>query len=191
MDKDTMKAQGENEEQKQQGQGKEQGSVSDQGQSPDLAKGAMNFNKIASIGFFGGIFWSTVSFVLSFFDFTQIGPTFVLEKIPLGKWANFYIEVLLSIFCIGIISIVIAFIYFFIGKKFTGVLPGVFYGLLWWVIIFLVLGRIAFDLKPIKDYSSDTMVTSICLFILYGTFISYSVSFASQEEEPYLRGYSK
>lgn len=191
MDKDNHQAQSENEKQKLKGQGKQQGNVKDQGQSPDFAKGAMNFNKIASIGFFGGIFWSTVSFVLSFFDFTQIGPTFVIEKIPLGKWANFYIELLISIFCIGIISIVIAFIFFFIGRKFTGVLPGVFYGLLWWVIIFLVLGKIAFDLKPIKEYSSDTMVTSICLFILYGTFISYSVSFASQEEEPYLRGYSK
>jgi len=189
MDKDKNQAQGEKEKQKQ--QGKQQDNVSDQGESPDFAKGAMNFNKIASIGFFGGIFWSTVSFVLSFFDFTQIGPTFVIEKIPLGKWANFYIEVLISIFFIGIISIVIAFIFFFIGRKFTGVLPGVFYGLLWWVIIFLVLGKVAFDLKPIKEYSSDTMVTSICLFILYGTFIAYSVSFASQEEEPYLRGYSK
>lgn len=191
MDKDTIQAQVETEEQNQQGQGKGQGNVADQGQSPDVTKSTINFNKIVSIGFFGGIFWSTVSFVLSFFDFTQIGPTFVLKKIPLGKWANFYIEVALSIFCIGVISIVIAFIFYFIGKKFTGVLPGVFYGLLWWIIIFLVLGRIAFDLKPIKDYSSDTLVTSICLFILYGTFISYSVSFASQEEEPYLRGYSK
>ena len=191
MDKENIQAQDEKDEQKQQNQDKKQNGVTDQGQSPDFAKGAMNFNKIASIGFFGGIFWSTVSFVLSFFDFTQIGPTFVLEKIPLGKWANFYIEVLLSIFCIGIISIVIAFIFFFIGKKFTGVLPGVFYGLLWWVIIFLVFGRIAFDLKPIKEYSTDTMVTSICIFILYGTFIAYSVSFASQEEEPSLRGYSK
>lgn len=187
MTKDNKQKQGQNEKQKQQGQG----NVQDQGPSPDYAKGSLNFNKIASIGFFGGIFWSTVSLVLSFFDFTQIGPRFVLERVPLGNWANNYIEVLLSIFSIGIISIVIAFVYYFIGKKFTGVLPGVFYGLLLWVIVFLLIGKIAFDLKPIKEYSTDTMVTSICLFILYGTFISYSVSFATQEQEPYLRGYSK
>lgn len=183
MTKDTKQEQ--NEEQKQKGQ------VQDQGKSADYVKGNLNFNKIASIGFFGGIFWSTVSLVLSFFDFTQIGPKFVLERVPLGKWANNYIEVLLSILSIGIVSIVVAFVFYFIGRKFTGVLPGVFYGLLLWVIVFLLLGKIAFDLKPIKEYSTDTMVTSICLFILYGTFISYSVSFATQEQEPYLRGYSK
>ncbi|XZF74692.1 YqhR family membrane protein [Bacillus sp. AL-1R] len=155
------------------------------------SKGSRNFNKIASIGFFGGIFWSTVFLVLSYFDFTQIGPNFVLERINLGKWANGNVENLISIVAIGIISIIIAFIFYFIGRKFRGVLPGIFFGLLLWVIVFILLGRIAFDLKAIKDYSSDTTVTTICLFILYGTFIAYSVSFAFQEQKAYLRGYSK
>lgn len=155
------------------------------------SKGNKNFNKIVSIGFFGGIFWSTVLLVLSYFDFTQIGPNFVLERIKLGKWANGYVENLISIVGIGIISIIIAFIFYFIGRKFNGVLPGIFFGLLLWVIVFILLGKIAFDLKAIKDYSSDTTVTTICLFILYGTFIAYSVSFAFQEQKAYLRGYSK
>lgn len=154
-------------------------------------KGKMNFNKITGIGFFGGIFWSFIALVLSFFDFTQLGPTVLIERIPLGKWADGYLGVLFSIFIFGIISIIIAFIYFFIGRKFTGVLPGVFYGLLVWAVMFFVLGKIAFDLRPLKEYSSDTIVTSICLFILYGTFIAYSISFAFQEQKPYLRGYSK
>ncbi|MEE6450443.1 YqhR family membrane protein [Gottfriedia acidiceleris] len=155
------------------------------------SKGNKNFNKIVSIGFFGGIFWSTVLLVLSYFDFTQIGPNFVLERIKLGKWANGYVENLISIVGIGIISIIIAFIFYFIGRKFNGVLPGIFFGLLLWVIVFILLGKLAFDLKAIKDYSSDTTVTTICLFILYGTFIAYSVSFAFQEQKAYLRGYSK
>ncbi|PGS48504.1 YqhR family membrane protein [Bacillus sp. AFS041924] len=157
----------------------------------DDSKGSANFNKIASIGFFGGVFWSTVLLVLSYFDFTQIGPNFVLERIKLGKWANGNIENLISIFGLGIISIFVAFIFYFIGRRTRGVLPGIFFGMLIWVIVFVVLGKIAFDLKAIKDYSSDTTVTTICLFILYGTFIAYSVSFAFQEQKAYLRGYSK
>ena len=157
----------------------------------DDSKGSANFNKIASIGFFGGIFWSTVLLVLSYFDFTQIGPNFVLERIKLGKWANGYIENIISIVGLGIISIFIAFIFYFIGRKTRGVLPGIFFGMLIWVIVFILLGKVAFDLKAIKDYSSDTTVTTICLFILYGTFIAYSVSFAFQEQKAYLRGYSK
>lgn len=202
-DKEQEKQQGQDQEQEKEMQGKEnnrnQGqNQDDQSQTENQVQGGQtesnenkHFNKIASIGFFGGIFWSTVLLVLSYFDFTQIGPNFVLERIKLGKWANGYVENLISIVGIGIISIIIAFIFYFIGRKFNGVLPGIFFGVLLWVIVFIVLGKIAFDLKAIKDYSSDTTVTTICLFILYGTFIAYSVSFAFQEQKAYLRGYSK
>ncbi|PFH84794.1 YqhR family membrane protein [Bacillus sp. AFS088145] len=193
---------GQDQEQEKDVQGKENNQNQDQNQSQSQneylvqggdgdSKGNKNFNKIVSIGFFGGIFWSTVLLVLSYFDFTQIGPNFVLERIKLGKWANGNVENLISIVGIGIISILIAFVFYFIGRKFNGVLPGIFFGLLLWVIVFILLGKIAFDLKAIKDYSSDTTVTTICLFILYGTFIAYSVSFAFQEQKAYLRGYSK
>ncbi|PGZ91969.1 MULTISPECIES: YqhR family membrane protein [Bacillaceae] len=180
----------ENNQNQDQNQSKSQNEYLVQGGDGD-SKGNKNFNKIVSIGFFGGIFWSSVLLVLSYFDFTQIGPNFVLERIKLGKWANGYVENLISIVGIGIISIIIAFVFYFIGRKFNGVLPGIFFGLLLWVIVFILLGKIAFDLKAIKDYSSDTTVTTICLFILYGTFIAYSVSFAFQEQKAYLRGYSK
>ncbi|MEH7350592.1 YqhR family membrane protein [Gottfriedia acidiceleris] len=187
QDKENNSNQDQNQDQ---GQSKNQNEYLVQGGDVD-SKANRNFNKIASIGFFGGIFWSTVLLVLSYFDFTQIGPNFVLERIKLGKWANGYIENLISIVGIGIISIVIAFVFYFIGRKFNGVLPGIFFGVLLWVIVFIVLGKLAFDLKAIKNYSSDTTVTTICLFILYGTFIAYSVSFAFQEQKAYLRGYSK
>jgi len=196
-DKEKEKKQGQDQEQENNqnqdenlNQSKSQNEYLVQGGDGD-SKGNKNFNKIVSIGFFGGIFWSSVLLVLSYFDFTQIGPKFVLERIKLGKWANGYVENLISIVGIGIISIIIAFIFYFIGRKFNGVLPGIFFGLLLWVIVFILLGKIAFDLKAIKDYSSDTTVTTICLFILYGTFIAYSVSFAFQEQKAYLRGYSK
>ncbi|MGG0176183.1 YqhR family membrane protein [Gottfriedia acidiceleris] len=203
-DKEQEKKQGQDQEQEKEMQGQENNQNQDENQNQSESqneylvqggdrdsKGNKNFNKIVSIGFFGGIFWSTVLLVLSYFDFTQIGPNFVLERIKLGKWANGYVENLISIVGIGIISIIIAFIFYFIGRKFNGVLPGIFFGLLLWVIVFILLGKIAFDLKSIKDYSSDTTVTTICLFILYGTFIAYSVSFAFQEQKAYLRGYSK
>ncbi len=201
-DKEQEIKQGQDQEQEKDVQGKENDQNQDQNQSQSQneylvqggdgdSKGNKNFNKIVSIGFFGGIFWSTVLLVLSYFDFTQIGPNFVLERIKLGKWANGNVENLISIVGIGIISILIAFVFYFIGRKFNGVLPGIFFGLLLWVIVFILLGKIAFDLKAIKDYSSDTTVTTICLFILYGTFIAYSVSFAFQEQKAYLRGYSK
>lgn len=150
-----------------------------------------DFKKIAFIGFFGGIFWSFFAYIASIFDFMQIRPNFILGRLSLGSWINGVWGQLLCIVIFGIVSILFSFIYYFIGRKWMGVWPGIFYGFFIWVLLFVILGQIAFDLKPIKDYSSDTIVTSICFYILYGTFITYSVSFSFHEESSYLRGYSK
>jgi hypothetical protein len=150
-----------------------------------------DFKKIAIIGFFGGIYWSFIAYVAAIFDFTQIRPNFILGRLSLGDWINGVWGQLLCIVIFGIVSILFSFIYYFIGRKWMGIWPGIFYGFLIWILLFVLLGQSVFDLKPIKDYSSDTLVTSICFYVLYGTFITYSVSFNFHEESSYLRGYSK
>jgi len=150
-----------------------------------------DLKKITFIGFFGGVFWSVFAYIASIFDFMQIRPNFILGKVSLGNWINGVWGQLLCIVLFGVVSILFAIIYYFIGRKWMGVWPGIFYGFFIWLLLFVILGQVAFDLKPINDYSSDTLVTSICFYVLYGTFITYSVSFNFHEEAPYLRGYSK
>jgi hypothetical protein len=150
-----------------------------------------DLKKIAFIGFFGGVFWSIFTYIASIFDFMQISPNFILGRVSLGNWINGVWGQLLCIVLFGIVSILFAIIYYFIGRKWMGVWPGIFYGFLIWLLLFVLLGQVVFDLKPIKDYSSDTLVTSICFYVLYGTFITYSVSFNFHEQASYLRGYSK
>lgn len=98
--------------------------------------------------------------------------TFCLWNLERGSLGN-----VLAIVFIGILSIIVAFLYKATFKKFEGVLPGILYGFFWWAILFLGIGSIAPVIKSALQLSKETIVTTICIFILYGVFISYSVAF--------------
>jgi len=169
----------------------EQTGIDEQSNSSSPKNVPIDLKKITFIGFFGGVFWSVFEYIASIFDFMQISPNFILGRVSLGNWINGLWGQLLCIVLFGFVSILFALIYYFIGRKWMGVWPGIFYGFFIWLLLFVILGQVLFGLKPIIDYSSDTLVTSICFYVLYGTFITYSVSFNFHEEAPYLRGYSK
>ncbi|HLR40473.1 MAG TPA: YqhR family membrane protein, partial [Virgibacillus sp.] len=70
-----------------------------------------------------------------------------------------------------------AFIYYGLLKKVISMWMGVVYGLILWGIIFYILQPVFPTLTPVVDFDKETIVTTLGLFILYGTFIGYSISF--------------
>lgn len=54
---------------------------------------------------------------------------------------------------------------------------GIIYGFILWVILFILFHPIFNDIPAVMEWSMNTWVTTICLFILYGTFIGYSISY--------------
>ncbi|MDM5156400.1 YqhR family membrane protein [Bacillus sp. DX1.1] len=133
--------------------------------------------KIVQIGLFGGLFWGGVWYFLHIFSFTEAGPNYLLLPFAFGTWKEGVWGNVLAIVFIGILSIIVAFLYKATFKKFEGVLPGILYGFFWWAILFLGIGSIAPVIKSALQLSKETIVTTICIFILYGVFISYSVAF--------------
>jgi hypothetical protein len=43
--------------------------------------------------------------------------------------------------------------------------------------VYLVLNPIFSEMKPFLDLSRDTVITSICLYLVYGLFIGYSINY--------------
>ncbi|MEM5622884.1 YqhR family membrane protein [Bacillus thuringiensis] len=70
------------------------------------------------------------------------------------------------------------FLYKAFLAKFEGILPGMIYGLFWWALLFFGIGLLAPTIKSALHLPKETIVTTICIFILYGVFIAYSVSYA-------------
>ena len=57
----------------------------------------------------------------------------------------------------------------------------ILFGVVCWLILLLVFSPMFKDLPALTKMSSNSIITSICIFILYGVFIGYSISFDYQE----------
>jgi Conserved membrane protein YqhR len=140
------------------------------------------FAKIAVIGFVGGLIWSLVAYFAFIFHFTEIGPNFFLSLFQVGGWKEAIIGQLVSILLLSLLSIGVAFLYQFFFKQFQGVLPGMVYGVAIWAILFLMLPLFTPIIRPVNELQVATITTSVCILILYGVFIAYSVSFEAMEQ---------
>ncbi|ETI67351.1 YqhR family membrane protein [Neobacillus vireti] len=131
-------------------------------------------------GLFGGIFWGTVGFFAYYFNFTEIRPNVILEPWVLGDWKHGWLGTVISIILMGVFSVVAAFIYYAVLKKFKGFWFGIGYGIVLFLLVFFILNPLFPGMKPFNDLNMDTIITSFCLYILYGIFIGYSINYEYQ-----------
>lgn len=128
-------------------------------------------------GLFGGIFWSLMGYLSYMFNFTEIAPNVILEPWAVGYWRKEWQGTVISIIVIGIFSVGAAFLYYAVLKKFNGIWPGIGYGIVIFLLVFFVLNPLFPSIGPVNELSRDTVITTICLYILYGLFIGYSISY--------------
>jgi hypothetical protein len=162
----------------------------DQGQSKNLQleqnqkeKPMSLIMKVVITGFFGGVFWSLLGYFAYTFHFTELSPNMILLPWAVGDWKYGRIGNYISIFLIGILSIFVALVYYAFLKNMKGIWVGIVYGIALWALIFFVFNPIFPNLQSIAELSRDTIITTICLYILYGVFIGYSISFEAAEHE--------
>ncbi len=138
---------------------------------------------VTVIGLFGGIFWGAIFQLFAYFNFTEIGPTFIIRSWVKADFAKGWIGVILTLVCLSLISLLFAFLYAAIFRKMNSYWLGVVYGVAIWALIFLVLRPLFPGMKTVMELSVNTIITTVCLFLLYGLFIGYSISFEYHERE--------
>lgn len=137
--------------------------------------------KVIVTGFVGGVFWSSIGLLAYVFNFTKISPTIIIQSWVQGSWHKNWQGMVISVLLIGIISIGVAFIYYGLFRKVDSMWGGVIFGIgLFFIVIFL-LHPLFPSLGPIKKLSLNTIVTTVCLYILYGLFVGYSISYEENE----------
>ena len=137
--------------------------------------------KVVLIGLFGGLFWSLLSYLAYLFKFTEISPNLILQPWAAGDWKDRVLGQFIGIFIIGLISIGVAFLYYGVLRKFRNMWVGLLFGLVLWAIVFYVLNPIFPGLKTVNQLERNTIITTICFYILYGVFVGYSISFEQNE----------
>lgn len=145
-----------------------------------------SFAKMVFItGFFGGILWSAIGYFAYYLNFIKVEPNIILEPFTVGTWRESWIGIVISIFAYGIISIVVAFLYYAVLKKFKTMWVGAVYGIVLFFIVFFILNPIFPSMKPFLKLDLNTIITSVCLYIIYGVFIGYSISYEHNERIQY------
>ncbi|SDK55508.1 YqhR family membrane protein [Sediminibacillus albus] len=136
------------------------------------------FRKALYTGFVGGVLWSIIGFIAAFLNFTAFTPaTFLLRSWLTAAWTDRWMGELLSILMIGLLSIGTAAVYYFLLKKVEGIWPSALFGIALWFLVFYLLQPVFPNVPHMTRLDSNTVVTTICLFLLYGTFIGYSISY--------------
>lgn len=133
--------------------------------------------RTAITGIFGGLFWGLIGYLAYLFSFTKVPPNVILEPWLIGDWKTGVLGQFISIFVLGLISILVAFGYLATLRKFDKIWISMLFGLVLWGIVFFVLNPVFPGIDPIREMDRNTLVTTLCLFVLYGTFIGYSISF--------------
>lgn len=138
--------------------------------------------KALNIGFVGGILWSLIGAFAYYLNFSSVSAaSFVLRSWIQTDWTGKWLGELISIGAIGVISIGTALVYYGLLKRMTGLLPAIVFGVGLWFLVFFLFSPVFSAVPDFNELDSNTIVTSICLFILYGTFIGYSISYEYQE----------
>ncbi|HEY4602615.1 MAG TPA: YqhR family membrane protein [Cerasibacillus sp.] len=135
-------------------------------------------NHTLSTGFIGGMFWSMIWLIVYVFNFTVVSPkAFLLRSWLKVEWTETFLGDVITILLSGLVSIGLAFLYYIFLKKSQSILAGIFYGIALWAIAFYILKPVFPQNPSLDELPFDTIVTTLCLFIIYGIFIGYTISY--------------
>ncbi|MGO4494669.1 YqhR family membrane protein [Paenibacillus sp. 2RAB27] len=128
------------------------------------------------IGFFAGLIWGALKIVENYFKFTTIGIGFLVEPFFKHDFFNTWMGLFMGWITFALFSIFAAFIYMVTMWKLRSPFWGIGYGALWWAIIYLIVGPITGMMYWITELELNTIISDVCLFLVWGMFIGYSIA---------------
>lgn len=129
-------------------------------------------------GFVGGVFWCLIALVASYFKVIDLSPKYYLQMFLFKKkWLMKWYGTILTVVIYGLISAVIAYVYYLLLRKVDGMLIGVMFGIGLAAFFLFVFPQISQDIPQLLSMSKRSITANSCILILYGTFIGYSISF--------------
>lgn len=108
--------------------------------------------------------------------FTTVIPGYLVE--PFFKRSFLYSQPGYYVGWLSFIvfSILATLIYTLLFRKLKGPGPGILYGIVWWGLIFGILGPAFGMTRPLLELSKDTLISEFCLYLLWGLFIGYTTA---------------
>lgn len=134
------------------------------------------------VGLFAGIFWGLTRWLAAGFHFTTVPQAFLADpfvrRSVLASTGWQWFGLLLFI----VMSVVAAIVYLLVLGRLSGPWPGIIFGAAWWGLLFIVLGPRIGLVEPIRKLGWSTIITELCLYLVWGLFIGYSIAFEFHDE---------
>ncbi|UPK42069.1 YqhR family membrane protein [Paenibacillus pabuli] len=134
------------------------------------------------LGFFAGFIWGGLHWLFYLLHFTVVPLGFLAEPFFKHKFIYTAAGHLTGWLFFIVFSVLASLIYTYTLKKWKGPLPGMGYGILWWLIIFVLVGPKLEMVKPLNRLTWDSIITELCFFLLWGLFIGYTVAMEFTDE---------
>ncbi|WP_338551853.1 YqhR family membrane protein [Paenibacillus sp. KS-LC4] len=135
-----------------------------------------------STGFFAGLIWGVLRWFFYEMKFTLELPGIMADPFFRSAFLKTGWGYVVGIGSYIVFSMIAALIYGLLLRKLKGPWPGVLYGLVWWAIIFLALGPLLHVTRSVWKTGWNTLSAELCVFLLWGVFIGYTIAFEFTDE---------
>ncbi|TVY11475.1 YqhR family membrane protein [Paenibacillus cremeus] len=129
------------------------------------------------IGVFAGLIWGGLKIIEYYFHFTTLPIGFLIEPFFLHSYVNTWQGMVTGWLAFILFSVVASLLYSVMLSQAKSAWIGIGYGAVWWGIIFLLIGPVTGMMNWIAFIDLNTILSDFCLFVLWGLFIGYSISF--------------
>ncbi|MEI7024684.1 YqhR family membrane protein [Paenibacillus sp. y28] len=147
----------------------------------------------AEVGFFAGLVWGLLKWAEAYLKFTTISIAFMLKPFLSLSFLESGWGQALGLGAFTLFSIGAALLYTLLLRKAPGPWLGILYGILWWGVLYLIAGPAMGMMERLDNLDLNTITSDFCLFLVWGLFIGYSISFEftdDRKREPYEAGTS-
>jgi len=139
------------------------------------------------IGFFAGMIWGGIRWLAYTFHFTSVIPGMIAEPFYPHKYLITTQGQLVGWGAFILFSIAASILYTLFLRKVPGPYPGILYGIVWWVLLYVAPGPMLGLVHPVWRTTWNTIWTESCIMLVWGLFIGYTVATEfnnEQEREP-------
>lgn len=134
------------------------------------------FHFALELGFYAGFFWGAIRWIFYTLHFSSVLPGFLLEPFFKHSFLQSTAGQVAGWLSFIVLSIIASLVYVYLFRKAKGPWPGIVYGIVWWVVLFIVLEPFLHLTLPVKHLTWNTNISEICLFLLWGLFIGYTIA---------------
>lgn len=134
------------------------------------------------VGFYGALIFWFVRWIVHYFKFTEVNPGYLVSPFFSDDFLAGAAGYIVGFLSFLVISVIASLLYVLFASKMKGPWPGIGYGVLWFLILYMAIGMLFGLVPPLGVISWDSLWSDFTVYVFWGVFIGYTISFEYTDE---------